>query len=52
MIGHQAKGPDLGPRAFGRGGKQVEVERVVAALEERPLAAVAALGDVMAGCPE
>lgn len=47
MIGHQAVGPDLdiGPA---RGiGQQIEVERIVTLLKERPLAPVAALGDVV-----
>lgn len=47
VVRHQATGPDLDPVAFCCLGEQVEVERIIAILEERPLAPVAALGHVM-----
>ena len=47
MIWHQTIGPDLDPRAHGGLRQEIEVEFVVAVLEERSLAPIAALGDVV-----
>jgi hypothetical protein len=47
VIGQQAIGPYFGLRPLCRGGQKIEVERVIAVLEERALAAVAALRDVV-----
>jgi len=37
VVGHQAVGPDFDAGAFGGIGQQVEIERIIAFLEERPL---------------
>ena len=47
VVWHQAIGPDLRTRALSRLAEQVEVELVVAVLEEGLLPAIAALGDVV-----
>ena len=47
VVGHQAIGPDRHPRSRRRVGQQVEVEFVVAVLEEHLLAAIAALRHVV-----
>jgi len=47
MIGHQAPGPDLGACLLRRVGQQIEIELIVASLEESLLPPVAALGHMM-----
>ena len=47
MIGHQAIGPHLYPMPRRRLGQQIEIQRVVRVLKERPLAPVATLGDMV-----
>jgi len=47
VVGHQAIGPDLTAGAARGFGEEVTVERVVGVFEERLLAAVAALRDVI-----
>jgi hypothetical protein len=47
VIGHQAIGPYFGLRSLCRSGEKIEVERVIAVLEERALAPVAALRHVV-----
>jgi len=44
MIGHQTIGSDLGARLLRRVGQQIEIERIVAFLEENLLPPIAALG--------
>ena len=43
VVGHKAIGPHLRARPLRRLGQQIEVERIVSILEERLLAAIAAL---------
>ena len=47
VVRHQAIGPAGDAEAPAGFGEPVLVERIVAVLEENPLAAIAALGDVM-----
>ena len=47
MVGHQAVRPHFGPRRARGVLEQIEIEFIIAILEERPLAPVAALGDVV-----
>src|SRR5665213_1459187 len=47
VVGHQAIGPDRHLRPRRRLGYEIEVERIIAILEEHPLAPVAPLGDMM-----
>lgn len=47
MVGHQAVRPDRNPGALRPIGQQIEIERIVPILKERPLTPIAALGDVM-----
>jgi hypothetical protein len=47
LVRHQAEGPDLDARALGTIRQQVEIERMVAVLEERPLTTIPALGHVL-----
>lgn len=51
MVGHQAIGPDPGPRPLRRFGQHVEVECIIALLEEGLLPPVPALGDMMRQSP-
>src|SRR6185295_13682367 len=45
VVRHQAPGPDLDRSRLALGGEQVAIERIIVVAEERPGAAVAALGD-------
>jgi hypothetical protein len=47
MIRHQAIGPDLDPLRTAKRGHQFEVGGIVLLAEERLLATIAALGDVV-----
>jgi len=47
MVGHQTIAPDRHLRPRRCFGQQIEIERIIAVLEEGLLAPVAALGDVM-----
>ena len=52
MVRHQAVRPDRNTGALGSIGQQIEIERVVPILKERPLAPIPALGDVMRNAGE
>ena len=47
VIGHQAIGPDFGPRFLGGGGKQRDVMRIVVVFEEHALTVIAPLRDMV-----
>jgi hypothetical protein len=47
MVRHQAIRPNLGLRPLGGGGEQIEIKRIIAILEERPLPVIPALRHMM-----